>query len=417
VSEAVFWSGNEVVAEAAIAAGCRFFGGYPITPSSEIAAVMSKRLPEVGGTFIQMEDEIAAMGAVIGASMAGAKSMTATSGPGFSLKQENIGFACMVEAPCVVVDVQRGGPSTGLPTHPGQSDFMQARWGTHGDHATIALAPAYLRELYLEMIRAFNLSEKFRVPVIVLIDEIIGHMSECFVVPTPDEYAIANRVKPNLPPDKYNPYEVNDGELVPPMANYFEGYRFHATGLNHDKTGFPTTDPIVCHLDEVRQIDKVAKNRGEIDRWEEVMVDDAEILVVAFGSTARGAHTAIEDARRVGIRAGLFRPITVWPFPDEAVRRLASRMKAVIVAEMNLGQMVLEVERAVHSDIKVVGCHKVGGVPIEPYEIVAKIREVAGEPAPSRPAPKPVPELEAQPFPANVMQSVRNFARKIFHGF
>ncbi|MBU1937808.1 2-oxoacid:acceptor oxidoreductase subunit alpha, partial [bacterium] len=235
MSQVVFWTGNEVTAEAGIAAGCRFFGGYPITPSSEIAAVMAKRLPMEDGIFIQMEDEIAAMGAVIGASMAGAKAMTATSGPGFSLKQENIGFACMVEAPCVIVNVQRGGPSTGLPTHPAQSDLMQARWGTHGDHAIIALAPAYLRELYLEVIRAFNLSEKFRLPVIILIDEILGHMSECFEVPEPHEYTIFNRVKPDKPPEEYNPYEVSDGELVPPMANYFEGYRFHSTGLNHDK--------------------------------------------------------------------------------------------------------------------------------------------------------------------------------------
>jgi 2-oxoglutarate ferredoxin oxidoreductase subunit alpha len=377
MAKAVFWTGNEVTAEAALAAGCRFFAGYPITPSSEIASVMSKRLPEEGGTFIQMEDEIAAMGAIIGASLAGVKSMTATSGPGFSLKQENIGFACMVEAPCVIVNVQRGGPSTGLPTHPAQSDLMQARWGTHGDHATIAVAPAYLRELYLEMIRAFNLSEKFRVPVIVLLDEIIGHMSESFVVPKPEEYEIFDRVKPTCPPEEYNPFEVHDGELVPPMAAYFEGYRFHATGLNHDKTGFPTTNPVLCQEDEVRQLAKISMNRAEIDSWEEVMVNDADILVVSFGSTARGAHTAVLEARKQGIHAGLFRPITVWPFPEEEVRRLSKKAKAIVVAEMNLGQMILEVERVVHSDIPIVGSQKVGGVPVEPHEIVEKIREVA----------------------------------------
>ncbi len=377
MANAVFWTGNEVAAEAALAAGCRFFAGYPITPSSEIASVMSKRLPEEGGTFIQMEDEIAAMGAIIGASLAGVKSMTATSGPGFSLKQENIGFACMVEAPCVIVDVQRGGPSTGLPTHPAQSDLMQARWGTHGDHSTIALAPAYLREVYLEMIRAFNLSERLRVPVIVLLDEIIAHMSECFEAPRPEEYEVLNRIKPTCPPEEYNPYEVRDGELVPPMAAYFEGYRFHATGLNHDKTGFPTTNPVVCHQDEVRQLAKVSRNRAEIDSWEEVLVNDADILVVSFGSTARGAHAAVLEARKQGIRAGLFRPITVWPFPDEEVRRLARKAKAIVVAEMNLGQMICEVERVVHSDIRIVGSQKVGGVPVEPHEIVEKIREVA----------------------------------------
>ncbi|MFH1010963.1 MAG: transketolase C-terminal domain-containing protein, partial [bacterium] len=275
------------------------------------------------------------------------------------------------------VDVQRSGPSTGLPTHPGQSDLMQARWGTHGDHATIALAPAYLHELYLETIRAFNLSEKYRLPVIVLIDEIIGHMSECFEVPRPEEYTIFDRVKPTCPPEEYSPYEVRDGELVPPMAAYFEGYRFHATGLNHDKTGFPTTHPVVCHQDEVRQLAKVSQNRGEIVSWEEVMADDAEILVVSFGSTARGAHAAVLEARKKGIRAGLFRPITVWPFPDEEIRRLSHRAKAIVVAEMNLGQMICEVERVAHSDIRIVGCQKVGGVPIEPHEIIEKIREVA----------------------------------------
>ncbi|RJP74914.1 MAG: 2-oxoacid:acceptor oxidoreductase subunit alpha [Candidatus Zixiibacteriota bacterium] len=375
-SEIVFWQGNEVVAEAAIAAGCRFYAGYPITPSSEIAAVMAERLPEVGGTFIQMEDEIAAMGAIIGASLAGKKTFTATSGPGFSLKMENIGYACMAEVPCVVVNVMRGGPSTGLPTALAQADVMQARWGTHGDHPTIALAPAYHREIYLCTIKCFNYAEKYRIPTMLLLDEVLGHLSEGIQVPDPSEYEIFDRVKPSVPPEKYFPYDSSFGD-VPPMATYFEGYRFHVTGLNHNRTGFPTTDPEICQQEEMRMIRKVMKDAEQLAEYEEYRMEDAEVAVFSFGSTARGARVAVDEARKQGIKVGLLRAITLWPFPDRKIYELARQVKAFVVPEVNLGQIILEVERASHRDMPIVGVNRVGGVPIPPGEIFNKIKEVA----------------------------------------
>jgi 2-oxoglutarate ferredoxin oxidoreductase subunit alpha len=365
-----------MTARAAIAAGCKFFGGYPITPSSEIASGMAEMLPKVGGVFIQMEDEIAAMGAVIGASLAGKKSMTATSGPGFSLKMENMGFACIAEVPCVIVNVMRGGPSTGLPTAPAQSDYMQAKWGTHGDHSVIALAPSTLLEVYTETIRAFNLAEKYRTPVIVLLDEVLGHMSEGVVLPKTEEITIVDRVKPSVSPDKYYPFDTSFGD-VPPMAAYFEGYRFHVTGLNHDKTGFPTTNPAVVQADEERMERKIAAHIADIEKYEEVKTKGIEILLVAFGSSARAAKVALADARKEGIKVGLLRPITVWPFPLEEVRNFRGKIKAAIVPEMNLGQMRGEVEKALGPDIPVHGVNRVGGVPIEPNEILQKIKEIA----------------------------------------
>jgi 2-oxoglutarate ferredoxin oxidoreductase subunit alpha len=375
-TDIVFWQGNEIVAEAAIAAGCRFYAGYPITPSSEIAAVMAERLPEIGGVFIQMEDEIASMGAIIGASLSGMKTMTATSGPGFSLKLENIGYACMAEVPCVIVNVMRGGPSTGLPTALAQADVMQARWGTHGDHATIALAPAYHREIYLSTIKCFNLAEKYRVPVMLLIDEVLAHMSEGIRLPDPSEYEIWDRVKPSVPPDKFFPYDSAFGD-VPPMANYFEGYRFHVTGLNHTKTGFPTTNPEICQQEEERMIRKVMKDAELLTECEEYRLEDAEIALFSFGTSARGARVAVDEARKLGIKAGLLRAITLWPFPDHKIHALAQRVRAFIVPEVNLGQMILEVERAAHKDMPIVGVNRVGGVPIAPYEILDKIKEIS----------------------------------------
>jgi 2-oxoglutarate/2-oxoacid ferredoxin oxidoreductase subunit alpha len=367
-----FWSGNETVAEAAIAAGCRFFAGYPITPSSEIAHVLSHRLPMVGGKFIQMEDEIAAMGAVIGASLTGAKVMTATSGPGFSLKQENIGYASMIEAPCVVVNVMRGGPSTGLPTAIGQSDIMQARWGTHGDRPVIALTPAYLDEIYTETIRAFNLAEKYRMPVFLLLDEVIGHLSERIDIPDTSEYELVERLRPTVGPDEYLPYDSRGGD-VPPLADYFSGYRFHMTGLNHDRSGFPTTDPAICQSENERMMRKVEGNLDDIIRLEETQCDDAEIVVVAFGSTARAAAVTIADARAKGIKAGLFRPLTLWPFPEAALSAIADRVRAIVVAEANLGQLILVVERIVARRCAIGRVNKVGGVPIYPGEIMKQI--------------------------------------------
>jgi len=370
-----FWSGNEVIAEAAITAGCRFFAGYPITPSSEIAHLLSQRLPMIGGKFIQMEDEIAAMGAVIGASLTGAKVMTATSGPGFSLKQENIGFAAMIEAPCVVVNVMRGGPSTGLPTALGQSDIMQARWGTHGDRPVIALTPAYLDEVYTETIRAFNLAEKYRTPVFIMIDEVIGHLSERLDLPNDDEILIVDRIRPTVPPDQYLPYDTSNGD-VPPLADYFSGYRFHMTGLNHDRSGFPTTDPATCQRENERLMRKVDANLDDIIRFETTFTDDADIIVIAFGSSARAAAVAVADARDKGIKAGLFRPLTLWPFPEKEVREFAVRVKGLVVPEANLGQLVFEIERLVEGKCPISRVNKVGGVPIYPGEVLAQIEAI-----------------------------------------
>ncbi len=374
--EVRFWPGNIVVAEAAVAAGCNFFAGYPITPSSEIAAHMALLLPRVGGHFIQMEDEIAAMGAIIGASLAGAKSLTATSGPGFSLKMENLGFGYLVEAPCVIINVMRGGPSTGLPTHPAQADVMQTRWGTHGDHPTIALTPAFHQEMYLETIRAFNLAEELRIPVIVLLDEVLGHLSEGLIPPKPGTFEIINRKITTVPPEEYYPHDPSFGD-VPPFIPYFEGYRWHTTGLNHDKTGFPTTDPQLVTEDEKRLMRKVTCNRELIDKVEYFMAEDAEIGIFSFGSTARAAMVAVKKARAKGIKAGLMRALTLWPFPNRQVLEFAKNLKTLIVAEFNLGQMVYEVERSVKMELPVKRVNKVGGVPIAPAEILARIEEVA----------------------------------------
>lgn len=371
-----FLQGNEACAEGALYAGCRFFAGYPITPSSEIAEVLSSKLPRIGGSFIQMEDEIAAMAAVIGASLSGAKALTATSGPGFSLKQENIGYACITEVPCVIVNIMRGGPSTGLPTGPAQSDIMQARWGTHGDHPIIVVAPATVSEMFTETVRAFNLSEKFRTPVIVLSDEIVGHMREKIIIPEPGEIEITVRIKPTCKPSEYKPYDVSNGD-VPPIANFGEGYRYHVTGLCHDATGFPTGDSAFVHADQVRSMRKIYSRLGEIEKWEETETSDADILLVAIGSSARAARQAVKMAREKGIKAGLFRPITLWPFPDEKLRGLAKKAGTIVVPEMNLGQLSLEVERAAHRDVPIEGVHSAGGEAISPMQIMKAIEKFA----------------------------------------
>ena len=365
------WEGNHLVAEAAIRAGCRFFAGYPITPSSEVAEYMAWKLPQVGGTFIQMEDEIASMGAIIGASLAGVKSMTATSGPGFSLKQENLGFACIAEVPVVVLNVMRGGPSTGLPTHPSQMDVMQARWGTHGDHWVIALAPAYMDEIFRGTVRAFNLAEKYRVPVILLLDEILGHMHEGYEIP--DDIEIIDRAKPDVPPEEYYPYDDSKGD-VPPLAPFFTGYRYNVTGLNHDKSGFPTTNPELIQRDMERQRRKLYANLDDILWYDEYKLDDAEVALIAFGSMGRSAQVAVDLAREQGIKAGLFRPITLWPFPEEKVAKVAEQVDTILVPEMNMGQLILEVERCAGGKAKVEGVNKVGGLPIEPPEILEAIK-------------------------------------------
>ena len=368
-SERAFWSGNEIIAEAALHAGCEFFGGYPITPSSEIAAYLSLRLPQVGGAFIQMEDEIAAMGAVIGAALGGVKAMTATSGPGFSLKQENLGFAIMAEIPCVIINVQRGGPSTGLPTAPAQGDIMQARWGTHGDHSIIALTPLYPKEVYQETVRAFHLSETYRTPVILLIDEIIGHTTESFEIPQDAELG------PIKSREQYQ-HELN-GLSYRPFYDFYQGKHIHITGLSHTEAGFPTTQPNAVQRGIEHLVNKIESHQKDLERNEEYLLDDAEIAVITFGAPGRAAKQAINEARAKGIKVGMFRPITFWPFPTNTVRDLVDRVKAVVVPEMNMGMLKSEVERAaMRRDVKLVGVNVVGGVPIEPQEVLVAIEEV-----------------------------------------
>jgi 2-oxoglutarate/2-oxoacid ferredoxin oxidoreductase subunit alpha len=370
--------GNEACAEAALVAGCRFFAGYPISPSSEIAEHMSVRLPQVGGRFIQMEDEIAAMGAILGAAVTGAKVMTATSGPGYSLKQENIGYATMCEIPCVIVNVMRGGPSTGLPTMPAQADVMQARWGTHGDHPAVALVPASVRETYDETIRAFNIAERFRVPVTLLIDEIIAHMRERVVLPEPDELALWERPRPQVPPGQYLAYQDTPSG-VPPMADFGSGYRYHITGLYHDQRGLPKDSPEVVDALQRRLMRKIELGSADIQKYEEtgLAIKEARIGIVAYGASARSAKAAIRLARDKGIAVGMLRPITIWPFPEAPVIALAQRMRQLLVVEMNLGQISLEVERLAHGLCPIHSVNRVTGEPIPPEQILDKIEELA----------------------------------------
>jgi len=364
--------GNEAVVEGALAAGCRFFAGYPITPATEISEVMAQRLPGVGGTFIQMEDEIASMGAVIGASLAGVKAMTATSGPGFSLMQENLGFACVAEVPCVIVNVMRGGPSTGLPTHVSQGDVMQARWGTHGDHPIIVLAAATTRNCFDLTVRAFNLSEKYRTPVILLTDEVVAHTREKVVLPSLETVEVVNRERPTVPPEWYVPYEDNT-RGVPPMGIFGDGYRYHVTGLIHDVHGFPTErkDEIVPFLN--RLFRKITQHFDDILMVEEVETADAEILVVAYGSVARSARRAVREARQRGIKAGLFQLVTLWPFPRRLLEPLLPKVRAVLVPELNMGQMSREVKRVNQGMTRIETLNRIDGDLITPGEIVERL--------------------------------------------
>jgi len=366
--------GNEAIVEGALKAGCRFFAGYPITPATEISELLSVRLPQVDGTFIQMEDEIASLGAVIGASLAGVKAMTATSGPGFSLMQENIGFAIMAEVPCVIVNVMRGGPSTGLPTFPSQGDVMQARWGTHGDHPIIVLSASTVRECFEMTIRSFNLSERFRNPVILLIDEVVAHMREKVVIPDQDEIEIFNRVKPKVPPEWYIPYEDTPSG-VPPMANFGEGYRYHVTGLTHDVRGFPTSRPDEIGPFITRLHRKISQNFSEIWMAEYFQTEDAEITIVAYGCVARSAKRAVIEAREKGIKAGLLKLLTIWPFFRPAIEKVLQVSKVLIVPEMNMGQISREVKRVNRGIGKVYTLNKVDGTIITPDEILKRIVE------------------------------------------
>jgi len=374
INRVAFMQGNEALAHGAIAAGCRFYGGYPITPSTEVAEIMAYELPKFGGKFIQMEDEIAGMATVIGASIAGAKTITATSGPGFSLKQENLGLAYEAEIPVVVVDVMRGGPSTGLPTKVAQQDVMQARWGTHGDHGTIAYAPSSVQECYDLAIEAFNMSEKFRQPVLIMSDEVVGHMREKVTLYKPEN--LIERAKPSVPPDKFVPYLADAKTQIPEMAAFGDGYRWHVTGLTHNDWGFPTNNAKEINKKMLRLMSKVNTCRDEIVKFETFYMEDAEIVVVAYGSVARSALRAVRDARAAGIKAGFFKPITIWPFPDKELESMIGKVKTVLAPEVNCGQMVLEVERAVHGKAKVVFQGLVNGELFKPSEIFARIKEV-----------------------------------------
>jgi 2-oxoglutarate ferredoxin oxidoreductase subunit alpha len=370
--QAKLLQGNDAVVEGALAAGCRFFAGYPITPATEISEVMSVRLPGVGGTFIQMEDEIASLGAVIGASLAGAKAMTATSGPGFSLMQENLGFACMAEVPCVIVNVMRGGPSTGLPTHVSQGDVMQARWGTHGDHPIIVLAAATTRDCFDLTVAAFNLSEKYRTPVILLTDEVVAHTREKVLLPTPGSLEVVDRLRPTAPPDWYVPY-ADTASGVPAMGIFGDGYRYHVTGLAHDVHGFPTERPdeIVPFMN--RLFRKITQHFDDILRAETEMTADAEILVVAYGSVARSAGRAVKEARAQGIKAGLLKLITLWPFPRRLLEPHLRKVRAVLVPELNMGQMSREVKRVNQGLTRIETLNRIDGNLITPGEILESL--------------------------------------------
>ena len=367
--------GNEAIVEGAIAAGCRFFAGYPITPATEIAEGMSVKLPIVDGTFVQMEDEIGSMGAIIGASLAGVKSMTATSGPGFSLMQENLGFACISEVPCVIANIMRGGPSTGLPTNTAQGDVMQMRWGTHGDHPIIVLCPYSVEECFTVTLKAFNLSERYRVPVIITTDEVVAHMREKITLPPASSLEIIDRVRPNVPPDWFIPFEDNSLG-VPPMSVFGDGYRYHVTGLVHDVRGFPTSKP-----DEVdglirRLHRKIDKGQGYIQEGEHFLTDDAEVVILAYGSIGRTAKQAAILARENGQKVGVFRPITLWPFMRKAVVDILKNVRAVIVPEMNMGQYSREVKRVDQGYARIITLNKVNGQVITPEEILKKLKEV-----------------------------------------
>ncbi len=370
-----FLQGNEAAAQGALYAGCDFFAGYPITPSTEVSEVLSAELPKTGGKFLQMEDEIAAMAAILGASLAGAKVLTSTSGPGLSLKQELIGYGCIAEIPCVIYNVMRGGPSTGMPTGPSQSDVMCAKWGTHGDHPAICLVPASVQETYEEVIRAFNLSEKYRTPVMVMPDEIVAHMRERIVFPEPGEIEVTPRKLPTVSPAEYKPYDTSFGD-VPPLAAFGSGYKFHVTGLNKASDGFPTTKANLVQAEEERQVRKVDANIDDIVTFEEYLLEDAEVAVVAYGSTSRSARYAVNVAREQGIKAGLFRIKTFWPFPDKQIKALAGKVKGIVIPEMNLGMCSLELERCAQGKTPILGIFRVDGEPINPDQILDKIKEV-----------------------------------------
>jgi 2-oxoglutarate/2-oxoacid ferredoxin oxidoreductase subunit alpha len=375
--------GNEAIAKGALEAGARFFGGYPITPSTEMLEYCATRIFGHGGSYLQMEDEIAGIAAAIGASLGGVKAFTATSGPGFSLKQENLGYACLVEIPLVVVNVMRGGPSTGGPTDVGQSDVMQARWGTHGDHPIIAIAPATVQECWEETVRAFNLSEKYRTPVLVLPDAKVSQMKEPLILPSLAEVPIVNRLEPTGSPERYEAFGPC-ASGVPPLAPFGQGYRTHFTGLYHNRKGLPTADPkqVGQLLQRIHAKLDTPQARLDIRKTEEFLCEDADVLVIAYGITARAAKDAVLQARKEGIKAGLVRPVTLWPSDKETILKRLAAAKRVIVAEVNLGQYRLEIERLGYEMARrgnrvppeIVGVHRVDTLLINPRDILEEIR-------------------------------------------
>jgi 2-oxoglutarate/2-oxoacid ferredoxin oxidoreductase subunit alpha len=370
-----FLNGDTACAEGAISAGCRFFAGYPITPATEVAERMADRLPQVGGSYIQMEDELASMNAILGASWAGVKAMTSTSGPGFSLMMENLGLGVMLETPCVLVNIQRAGPSTGLPTMVAQSDMMQARWGSHGSYEIIAVVPSSIQEMFDLTIRAFNLSEKYRVPVLVMADEAIGHMSEKLVIPEIPADMLINRKKPVVSKEEYWPYIAGE-DLVPPMAIAGQGYHFHTTGLTHDDRGYPVMTVEAQDKLIRRLVDKIRLNHKDIIQLREFQIEDADIIVCSYGISARISRLAIDRARQEGIKAGMVQLLTVWPFAEERIRELAKKARAFIVPELNMGQIVLEVERCA-GGVKTISVPHAGGTVHQPEVILEAIRGAA----------------------------------------
>ena len=376
MSRILLLQGNQAVVEGAIAAGVKFYGGYPITPSTEIAEQLALRLPQVGGKFMQTEDEIAGLGTVIGASMAGKKALTATSGPGFSLKQEMLGLACIAEIPCVIVNVQRVGPATGQPTSPAQGEVMQTRWGTHGDHWLITISPSSVPECFELTLRAVALSEKYRCPVILLMDEVIGHMREKIELPDNyDEIPQAERKMPTCAPEEYLAYGCEEGSKVPAMAPFGSGYRWHVTGLVHDETGFPKGTGAATKESQDRLRTKLTDNLDDIVQVENYRMEDAEFAVVAFGGAARTAYEAVDMARAEGLKVGFVRPITIWPFAEKQMQDLAGKVKGILVHELNCGQYVLEVERAVAGKVPVSLFAKYDNESATPAELLAEIKK------------------------------------------
>lgn len=371
-----YLDGDYAIAEGGLAAGCRFFAGYPITPSTETAERFATRIPSVGGVFIQMEDELASIAALIGAAWGGQKAMTVTSGPGFSLMMENIGLACMMEAPLVIANVQRGGPSTGLPTLTGQQDMMQVKWGSHGDYEIIALSPDSPQECFDLTVDAFNLSETYRVPVFIMTDECVGHMHEKVIIPPAEEIDVVERKWYTGPKEDFLPYK-NDKDGIPFMVKAGDGYRFHTTGLTHDERGYPVINAERQEINVTHLIEKIRSNADKIIRVDEDQVDGAEIVVISYGITSRVAVRAVQMARKAGIKIGTLRLVTVWPFPEKRIKQLSKKVKAFVVPEINYGQMVREVERCSAGKCSVVSVKHCGGWVHDPVDIFNAIKEAA----------------------------------------